>query len=222
MADDAFHVKRPAPDDPRLAQLAAMLVNAPVRVTSVPAEESAARHVDDALTALPLLAAEPADAPLADVGSGGGVPGLVLALALTARPVTLIEATQRKAAQLVELAAALELDQVRVLAARAEDLGRADERDAHGIVTARALAPPPVAAELCLPLARPGGLVVLYTGVAERGPLEVVAAELAAAVESIEPVPGTERRHLVALRKLGPTPERFPRRAGVAARRPLA
>jgi len=199
-----------------------MLVDAPVRVTSVPADESAARHIDDALTALPLLADEPADASLADVGSGGGVPGLVLAVALPSRPVTLIEATQRKAAQLVELAAALDLDQVRVLAERAEDLGRGAERDVHGIVTARALAPPPVAAELCLPLTRPGGLVVLYTGVVERAALDVVAEALAAAVESIEPVPGTERRHLVALRKLGPTPDRFPRRAGVAARRPLA
>ena len=111
---------------------------------------------------------------------------------------------------------------MRVAADRAEDLARGAERDAYGIVTARALAPPPVAAELCLPLARPGGLVVLYTGVADRAALDVVAGQLAAEVASIEPVAGTERRHLVALRKTGPTPERFPRRTGVAARRPLA
>ncbi len=199
-----------------------MLVDAPVRVTSVPAEQSAERHIDDALTALPLLEHEPPGAPLADVGSGGGVPGLVLALALSPRPVLLIESHQRRAAQLVELAAALELVDVRVAADRAEDLARGAERDAYGIVTARALAPPPVAAELCLPLARPGGLVVLYTGVADRAALDVVAGQLAAEVASIEPVAGTERRHLVALRKTGPTPERFPRRTGVAARRPLA
>jgi hypothetical protein len=62
---------------------------------------------------------------------------------------------------------------------------------------------------------------VLYTGAVERQPLETVAALLSAEVEGIDAVPGTERRHLVRLRKTGPTPERFPRRAGVAARRPL-
>ena len=89
-------------------------------------------------------------------------------------------------------------------------------------MTARALAPPPIAAELCLPLTRSGGLVVLYTGAVERAPPGAVAAALGAEVECIDPVSGTERRHLVRLRKLGPTPERYPRRAGVAGRKPLA
>jgi 16S rRNA (guanine527-N7)-methyltransferase len=207
-------------DDPRLGELARLLVDSPVRVTSVPAAEVAERHVADALTGLPRVAAE--DGPLADVGSGGGVPGLVLAIVLAPRPVTLVESTGRKAARLAELAALLDLPHVAVVAERAEDYGRGAGRDAFGVVTARALAPPPVAAELCLPLARPGGLVLLYTGAAAPGPLSSVAAELAAEVEAIEHVAGTERRHLVALRKLAPTPERFPRRAGVAARRPLA
>ena len=135
--------------------------------------------------------------------------------------VTLVEAHGRKAAQLAEMAARLGLANVDVAPSRAEDLGRAEGRDAFGIVTARALAPPPVAAELCLPLARPGGVVVLYTGGVEREALETVAAALAAELEGIDPVAGTERRHLVRLRKTGPTPERYPRRAGVAARRPL-
>jgi 16S rRNA (guanine527-N7)-methyltransferase len=209
-----------APDDPRFAQLVQMLGDSPVRVTSVPTSEGDARHIADALTALRLVAAT--EGPIADVGSGGGIPGLVLAIALAPRPVTLIEATGSKAVRLEELAQALKLPHVAVVPARAEDYGRGDGRDAFGCVTARALAPPPVAAELCLPLARPGGAVVLYTGAVDPGPLGAAAGALAGEIEAVEHVPGTERRHLVVLRKLAETPERFPRRAGVAARRPLA
>ena len=96
--------------DPRLAELVDLLTDAAVRVTSVAREDAAERHVADALTALPLLEGE--DGPLADVGSGGGVPGLVLAIARPAWPVTLVESHGRKAAQLHELADRLGLANV--------------------------------------------------------------------------------------------------------------
>jgi 16S rRNA (guanine527-N7)-methyltransferase len=98
--------------------------------------------------------------------------------------------------------------------------GRGPGRDRYPLATARALAPPVVAAELTLPLVCPGGHLVLWAGAVDRVALETAAAELAA--ELVEERPTGERRRLLVLRKLAPTPERFPRRTGVAARRPLA
>lgn len=146
--------------------------------------------------------------PIVDVGSGGGAPGVPLAAALPEREVTLLEANGRKA----EFLRSLELPNVRVVHGRAEEQGV----DEYGVAVAKALAPPPVAAEWCLPLVRPGGAVVLWVGPsAERERVAVVAAQLAA--ELVDGPPG-----LLVLRKLGPTPEGFPRRPGVARKRPLA
>ena len=146
----------------RLALLVGMVCATPVGVTSIrdPAE-AAARHVLDALAGLPAVDAAP-PGPLADVGSGGGLPGLVLALVRPTRETHLIEATARKAAFIAEAARELGLT-VHVHAERSEDLGRGALRDACACVVARALAPPAVAAELCLPLCRPGGRLVLWS-----------------------------------------------------------
>ena len=146
----------------RLALLVGLVCSTPVGITAIrdPAE-AAARHVLDALAGLPAIDAAPAGA-LADVGSGGGLPGLVLATVRPEREMHLIEATARKAAFIAEAAAALGLH-VHVHAARSEELGRGELRDACACVVARALAPPPVAAELCLPLCRPGGRLVLWS-----------------------------------------------------------
>ncbi len=143
-----------------------------------------------------------------DVGSGGGAPGVPLAVSLPEREVTLLEANGRKADFLRSLA----LPNVRVVH------GRAEEQDVHGygVAVAKALAPPPVAAEWCLPLVRPGGAVVLWVGPsAERDRVAAVAERLCA--ELVEGPPG-----LLVLRKLGPTPAGFPRRPGMARKRPLA
>ena len=97
--------------------------------------------------------------------------------------------------------------------------GRAEEQplDAWGVAVAKALAPPPVAAEWCLPLVAPGGAAVLYVGpTAQADRVAQVADLLAAELEEDSP-PG-----LLVLRKLGPTPPGFPRRPGVARKRPLA
>lgn len=198
----------------RLALLVGLVCSTPVGITAIrdPAE-AAARHVLDALAGLPAVDAAPAGA-LADVGSGGGLPGLVLATVRPARETHLIEATARKAAFIAEAAAELGL-RVHVHAERSEDLGRGALRDACACVVARALAPPPVAVELCLPLCRPGGRLVLWSREQADDALAAAAAELGGEVLDAE-APG-----VLVIGKLSATPERYPRRPGMAAKRPL-
>jgi 16S rRNA (guanine527-N7)-methyltransferase len=193
-----------------------LLAAAPVSVTAVRDPAAAwERHVLDSLAALPLVRAPPAR-PI-DVGSGGGAPGIPLAVALGV-PVTLLEATGTKARFLRDVVADLGLA-CPIAHARSEELARGAGRDAYDLALARALAPPPVALELCLPLVRPGGYLVLWAGAVDRAVLDGVAAQLAARVEGIAPAGGTRTLALVA--KTGATPERFPRRPGMAGKRPL-
>jgi len=164
--------------------------------------------LDDALRATDLVASEAG--PIVDVGSGGGTPGIPLAVALPDRAVTLLEAEQRKARFLDTWAA--ELPNVTVLCGRAEE----QPSEQFGVAVAKALAQPPTAAEWCLPLVREGGLVVLWVGasvVPDR--VAEVAAQIGGALEPS--LPG-----LLTIRKTGPTPPGFPRRIGVAKKRPLA
>lgn len=149
------------------------------------------------------------DGPVVDVGSGGGAPGLPLAAALPAREITLLESSARKCAFLDQWTT--EFPNLRVRRGRAEE----QALEEFGVATAKALAPPPVAAEWCLPLVRTGGAVVLWVGpTADPTAVRRVAAELAA--ELVASPPG-----FLVLRKLGPTPPGFPRRTGVARKRPL-
>jgi 16S rRNA (guanine527-N7)-methyltransferase len=197
-----------------LALLVALVCSTPVGVSSIrdPAE-AAGRHVLDAIAGLPAIDAAPAGA-LADVGSGGGLPGLVLAVLRPERETHLIEATGRKATFIAQAAAEMGVA-VNVHAERSEDLGRGELRDACACVVARALAPPPVAVELCLPLCRAGGRVVIWSR-------EPAGAELAGAAAALQgEVLAAECAGVLVVRKLGPTPERFPRRPGMAAKRPL-
>jgi 16S rRNA (guanine527-N7)-methyltransferase len=150
------------------------------------------------------------EGPVVDVGSGGGTPGIPLAAALPAREVTLLEAERRKCDFLERWAA--ELPNIRVVWGRAEEQGV----EGYGVAVAKALAPPAVAAAWCLPLVHPGGAAVLWVGPsADLGALTTAAAALAAA-------PPEELDGIVVLRKLGPTPAGFPRRPGIARKRPLA
>ncbi|MGE3912758.1 MAG: 16S rRNA (guanine(527)-N(7))-methyltransferase RsmG [Chloroflexota bacterium] len=187
------------------------------------------RHLLDSLTcALPVLDTLKAGAAwrVLDVGSGGGLPGLPLAIVFPRLRVTLLESAGKKAAFLREAVDALGLAQVTVTSARAEDAARApDARDSYDLVVARALAPLPVALELCLPFVRPGGVLVLPRGsdLAEQlAAGEDAAQELGASLRTPIPLndpdlpPG---RSLVVADKLEPTPERFPRRPGMAAKR---
>jgi 16S rRNA (guanine527-N7)-methyltransferase len=144
---------------------------------------------------------------IVDVGSGGGVPGIPLAAALPDREVTLLEANRRKCEFLREWAP----PNATVAHGRAEEQGT----EAFGVAVAKALAPPPVAAEWCLPLVRLGGAVVLWVGPsADPARVARVAQRLGGELES-------DREGLLVLRKLEPTPAGFPRRAGMARKRPL-
>jgi 16S rRNA (guanine527-N7)-methyltransferase len=145
-----------------------------------------------------------------DVGSGGGSPGLALAAALPEREVVLLESQERKVAALERFAAAF--PNVRVVRGRAEE----QATDCYKVAVARALAEPPVAAEWCLPLVAPSGAVVLYVGPsADVSRVQQVAARIGGG--DVEQVGG-----LLVIPKLDPTPEGFPRRPGVAKKRPLA
>ena len=178
-------------------------------LTSVSGDEARRVHLDESLAALETV--QRFDGPIVDVGSGGGAPGIPLAHALPGREVTVLEATRRKCDFLERWTA--DLPNLRVVCGRAEE----QPLDAWGVAVAKALAPPPVAAEWCLPLVAPGGAAVLYVGpTAQADRVSQVAGLLAAELELDSP-PG-----LLVLRKLGPTPPGFPRRPGVARKRPLA
>jgi 16S rRNA (guanine527-N7)-methyltransferase len=162
--------------------------------------------LDDALRALPLLVRY--DGALIDVGSGGGSPGIPLAAALPEREVTLLDAEQRKC------------DFLRRWAPPNAEVvwGRAEEQplERWGVALAKALAQPPVAAELCLPLIRVGGAAILWVG--ESADVD----QLAAASEQLGGSTPELREGLAVLPKVAPTPPGFPRRVGVAKKRPLA
>jgi 16S rRNA (guanine527-N7)-methyltransferase len=206
-------------NDPRLERFCDLLTDAPVRLTAIPRAEAYERHVADALAGLHLVDATEGD--VVDVGSGTGVPGLVIALVRPGRAVHLVESVQKKAAVLAAIATDLGADNVDVHAERAEDLGRAGGRERYGLAVCRALAPPPVAVELCLPLVRTGGRLVIWAGETDAAALEHAAQAVGGELERVEPAPG-DRRSLVVVTKTGPTPPRYPRRAGMAAKRPLA
>ncbi len=148
------------------------------------------------------------DGPIVDVGSGGGAPGIPLAHALPDREVVLLEAERRKCAFLEEWAP----PNARVVWGRAEE----QETDQAGVAVAKALAHPPTAVEWCLPLVRPGGAVVLWVGPSVE-PERVARVAERLAGELAETLAG-----FLVVRKLGPTPAGFPRRPGVAKKRPLA
>lgn len=209
----------------QLRCLVDLVVSDPLAPTSVREPDRViADHIADSLVALELPALA-APGRLVDVGAGAGFPGLVLAVARRATGVSLLEASTRKCAFMERAAARCGLRNVEVVHARAEDwregLGRFD------VATARAVAPLAVVLEYAAPLLRPGGSVVAWRGrrdlLAETG-AESAAAELGlelGEIRRVEPYPGASHRHLHPARKVAPTPPEFPRRPGVARKRPL-
>jgi 16S rRNA (guanine527-N7)-methyltransferase len=162
--------------------------------------------LEDALRVVELVRG--LEGPIVDVGSGGGSPGIPLAFALPERDVTLLEAERRKCDFLEQWAP----ENARVVWGRAEE----QESDAYGVAVAKALAQPPTAVEWVLPLLRPGGSAVLWLGPsADLDAVARVSARLGGG-------PPEERDGLVIVPKLEPTPAGFPRRVGVAKKRPLA
>jgi len=164
--------------------------------------------LDDALRGVELVRRE--DGPVVDVGSGGGTPGIPLAASLPARMVTLLEAERRKCDFLERWTT--ELPNLGVVWGRAEE----QPLEQFGVAVAKALAPPPAAAEWCLPLVRPGGAAVLFVGrTADLEAIALVSAQLGGG-------PPDLRDGLLVVPKLEPTPAGFPRKPGIARKRPLA
>jgi 16S rRNA (guanine527-N7)-methyltransferase len=169
---------------------------------------------------------------IADVGAGAGFPGLVLAIDLPSAQVDLIESAGRKAAVIDRLIQAAKIGNARSVVARAEDWARLPPplgggREAYDVVTARAVASLAVLVEYAAPLLRDGGVLVAWKGARDAGEEQLgrgAADELGLRAEDVlrvEPFAGARERHLHVFRKVEPTPERFPRRAGMAAKRPL-
>ena len=170
-------------------------------------DQARAMLVEDALRAVEVVRGF--GGPIVDVGSGNGSPGIPLAASLADREVTLLEANRRKA-EFVERAAA-EFGNVRVAWGRAEE-----HEERYGVALAKALAPPAVALEWLLPLVEEGGAAVLWLGSSvDLDALSLVSGQLGGAL--IE-----ERHGLAVARKIAPTPAGFPRRPGMARKRPLA
>lgn len=188
-------------------------------------------HVADSLSGLEVASLRDA-ARIADLGAGAGFPGLALAIALAPVPVDLIESARRKGALIERLIGAAHVSNARAVVARAEEWALAPAplggRGAYDAVCARAVGPLAVLAEYAAPLLRPRGVLVAWKGARDSG--EEAGASAAArrlgltceAILHVVPFTGAEHRHLHVLRKVAPTPEGFPRRAGMAAKRPLA
>lgn len=213
-------------DTPKLARFLGLLraANERVNLTAITEPEVAwERHVLDALSLIPLLAELPEGASVADVGSGGGVPALPLAITMPHLTFTLIEATSKKAAFLEAAIGALGLSNARVIADRAETLGA----DRHGLrerfdaVTARALGPLAVSAELTVPLASLEGRVLLVKGQKAEQEIEEAAGALEQLRAHVAGVFPTPTGRVVVLGKLARTPRTFPRAPGEPKRAPL-
>ncbi len=167
---------------------------------------------------------------LIDVGSGGGLPGLPLKLALPALDVTLLEATGKKVEFLRHVIEVLEISGARAVAERAENLGQDPRhRERYAIATARAVAQLSVLAEYCLPLARPGGAVIAMKGRLDGEELEAgrrASEQLGGSVSEvievgfIPQIPEKQRR-LVVIEKVHRTPHQYPRKPGKPGKRPL-
>ena len=213
----------------RLTPVLELLAADPASLSSVRDPERAWKvHVEDSLSGLELVGSPER---IADLGSGAGFPGLVLAAALPTTSVDLIESVGRKAEFIERAIAAGGYDNARALARRSEEWAAAADpdggREAYDVVTARAVGRLATLAELASPLLREGGALVAWKGrrdADEEAELERAAAALAMEPERVEAVgerAGSRHRHIYRVRKSGPTPASLPRRPGMAKKRPL-
>jgi 16S rRNA (guanine527-N7)-methyltransferase len=205
-----------------------LAANERLNLTRIVEPDAIARlHLLDAVAALPLVDAVGGRRSL-DLGSGGGVPGIPLALARRDVRWLLVDSARKKTDALASFVAALDLPNVEVLAERAETLGRdRAHREQHDLVTARACAALPVLAEYALPLLRAGGTLLAWKGPMSADELRAgraAAAELGNAVVELRDsgVAALGDHRFVVIRKVDATPDRYPRRPGVPAQHPIA
>jgi 16S rRNA (guanine527-N7)-methyltransferase len=215
----------PGGADARLATLLELVADEPAAITSVRDPEAGVDvHVADSLAALAVPGVRRARR-VADLGSGGGFPGLVLAIALPDARVALVESVRRKCDFLARAAGALGLGNVEVVCARAEEWR--EGLGANDLVCARAVAPLAVVVEYAAPLLARGGALVAWKGrVDAREEADADAAADALAMERpravpVSSFPGSGERHLYLSSKVDSTPNGYPRRAGMARKRPI-
>ena len=219
--------------------------NARVNLTTVTEwEQAQRRHFLDSLSVRGALTARVFDGiwergRFVDVGSGAGLPGIPLKIAFPGMTGALVEATERKARFLREMVSALSLDGLEVARGRAEDLARLPEmRERFDVALARAVAPMPALAELTLPFCRVGGRAIVHKTLdaaeeikSARYAIETLGGEIRGSVGPLSehagesgpdgPSGSESRRTLLVIEKVAPTPTRYPRRAGIPAKRPL-
>lgn len=208
----------------RLGRYLAMLLDETTRMNLTAIREPGEawmKHIFDSLTLLPLLADLPDGARVADVGSGGGAPGVPLAIVLPRVRFTLIESTGKKADFLRRCADALGLENVEVVADRAETVGQGDLRATFHAVTARAVGPIRVLAELTIPLLEVGGVALLIKGQRAEEELEDARGAIHALHAPVAGVVPTPTGRIVVLEKPRKTPRKYPRRPGEPKREPL-
>jgi 16S rRNA (guanine527-N7)-methyltransferase len=164
---------------------------------------------------------------IADLGSGGGLPALVLGIALPTARITAIESQRKKCRHIERSVAALALENVHVCCARAEDHGQGEGREAYDVVVSRAVASLPVLAEYSLPLLRIGGAMVAMKGlisdhecIQASHALGILGADRLEVVR-LDPFAGSRDRLAYLAKKISETPGAYPRRAGVPFKRPL-
>lgn len=215
------------PDDavPRLLAFHRLLVEDPLAPTAVRDRLKAIDdHLADSLVGLEIEPVRTAGT-IADLGSGAGLPGLPLAIALPDASVALVDSLSRRCAFLEKAVAVSGATNARVVNIRAETWPQG--LAAFNVITARAVAPLPVVVEYAAPLLTVGGMLVAWRG--RRNPRDEAAGDRAAAQLGLEPIeirhmqpfPGAEHRYLHLMSKVMETPSGFPRRPGMATKRPL-
>jgi 16S rRNA (guanine527-N7)-methyltransferase len=212
--------------DPALETLVELLAEprAPVAASTVPRAREV--HIADSLSGLEIGQIRDARR-VADLGSGAGLPGLVLAAELPDARFDLIESVSRKCDFLREAIRRMGLSNADVLCRRAEEWAAGEGREAYDVVVARAVGRLATLAELASPLLREGSVLVCWKGTrSEEEEAEAAHAATRLAMEPVEirsvrPFPGSRDRHIHLLRKNGPTPNGLPRRPGLAAKRPF-
>lgn len=221
--------EKPAALDPaareRLQTVLALLAEERASVSSVVDERAWQVHVVDSLTGLEVPDLAEAGR-IADIGAGAGFPGLVLAVALPAAQVDLIESVSRKCEFMRRAIEAAGIANAHVLNTRSEDWAAGEGREAYDAVTARAVGRLSTLAELASPLLKPNNVLVAWKG--KRDPDEEQQLENAAEALAMHPEQvldvgnraGSKHRHLHVIRKTGPTPTNLPRRPGIAKKRP--